>query len=217
MQKPRETQVKSLGSEGPLEEEMATHSSFLAVINSWTQEHLEGYSTWVAKCWTELSMHRLYMCLYMFTLLDWCLYYLVMSSSITVFVLKMILSDKSIVTPHSFQLHLIHFFHPFSFRMCVSLDLEYLLGSVCVSVLSHFSCVWCFATLTTVALQAPLPMGFFWQEYWSESPCPPIGDLPDPRIEPTSLMSSAWAVALYHQYHLGSSVSTYMGLSFLFI
>ena len=67
MQKPRETQVKSLGSEGPLEEEMATHSSFLAAINSWTQEHLEGYSTWVAKSWTELSMHTLYMCLCMLT------------------------------------------------------------------------------------------------------------------------------------------------------
>ena len=55
-------------------------------------------------------------------------------SLITVFVLKMILSDKSIVTPLSFHLHLIPFSHPFIFSMCVSLDPEYLLGgtSVCM-------------------------------------------------------------------------------------
>ena len=46
----------------------------------------------------------------------------------------------------------------------------------------------------TVACQAPLSMGFFSrQEYWSGLPCPPPGDLPDPRIEPLSLMSPAWA------------------------
>ena len=41
----------------------------------------------------------------------------------------------------------------------------------------------------TVARQAPPSMGFFRQEYWSGLPCPPPGDLPDPGIEPTSLMS----------------------------
>ena len=74
-----------------------------------------------------------------------------------------------------------------------------------------------FANLSTVALEAPLPKGFSRQEYWSEFPCPPIEDLPDPRIEPAPLMSSALAVVLYHQCHLGSPVSTYMGLIFLFI
>ena len=38
----------------------------------------------------------------------------------------------------------------------------------------------------TVARQAPLPMGFCRQEYWSGLPCPPPGDLPDPGIEPGS-------------------------------
>ena len=33
-------------------------------------------------------------------------------------------------------------------------------------VLSHFSCVWLFATLWTVAHQVPLSMGFSRQEYW---------------------------------------------------
>ena len=39
------------------------------------------------------------------------------------------------------------------------------------------------ATPWTVARQAPLPMGFPRQEYWSELPCPPPGDVPHPGIE----------------------------------
>ena len=34
------------------------------------------------------------------------------------------------------------------------------------------------------------------QEYWSELPCPPPGDLPKPGIEPTSLMSLLWEAQL---------------------
>ena len=34
-------------------------------------------------------------------------------------------------------------------------------------------------------------MGFSRQEYWSGLPFPPPGDLPDPEIEPTSLLSPA--------------------------
>ena len=34
-------------------------------------------------------------------------------------------------------------------------------------------------------------MGFSRQKYWSGLPCPPSGDLPDPGIEPSSLMSPA--------------------------
>ena len=63
----------------------------------------------------------------------------------------------------------------------------------CVSVLHHFSCVQLFLTPWTVALQAPLSMGFSRQEYWSGLPCPSPGDLPYPGIEPMSLMSSALA------------------------
>ena len=44
-----------------------------------------------------------------------------------------------------------------------------------------------------VAHQAPLYMGFSRQEYWSGLPFPPPEDLPDPGIEPRSLMSSALA------------------------
>ena len=41
--------------------------------------------------------------------------------------------------------------------------------------------------------QAPLSMGFSWQEYWSGLPCPSPGDLPYPGVELPSLMSSALA------------------------
>ena len=43
-----------------------------------------------------------------------------------------------------------------------------------------------FVTPWTVAHQAPLPMGFSRQEYWSGSPFPSLGDLPGPGIEPGS-------------------------------
>ena len=42
------------------------------------------------------------------------------------------------------------------------------------------------ATAWTVARQAPLPMGFSRQGYWSRLPFPSPGDLPDPGIEPGS-------------------------------
>ena len=38
----------------------------------------------------------------------------------------------------------------------------------------------------TVAHQAPLSMGSCRQEYWSELPCPPPTDLPNPGIESSS-------------------------------
>ena len=50
-----------------------------------------------------------------------------------------------------------------------------------------------FATPWTVACQAPLPMEFFRQEYWSGLPFPPPRDLPDPGVKPTSLVSLALA------------------------
>ena len=58
------------------------------------------------------------------------------------------------------------------------------------SLLSHVELI---ATLWIVACQAPLCMDFSRQEYWSGLPCPPPGDLPDPGIKSTSLMSCALA------------------------
>ena len=60
-------------------------------------------------------------------------------------------------------------------------------------VLNHFSRFQLFMTLWTIARQAPLSMGFSRQECWSGLPFPPLWDLPDPGIEPTSLGSPALA------------------------
>ena len=57
-----------------------------------------------------------------------------------------------------------------------------------VHVLSR---VWLFATPWTGAHQAPLSLGSSGQECWRGLLCPPPGDLPDPAIEPASLMSPA--------------------------
>ena len=51
---------------------------------------------------------------------------------------------------------------------------------------SHFSYVWLFATLWTIACQAPLSMQSSRQEYWSGLPFPSPGSLPNPGIKPVS-------------------------------
>ena len=75
--------------------------------------------------------------------------------------------------------------------LCILLELLYAYTSKCACMLSHFSHVQLFATLWTVALQAPLSMGFSRQEYWNVLPCPPPGAFPDPGIAPLSLRSPA--------------------------
>ena len=69
----------------------------------------------------------------------------------------------------------------------------YLIFQVKVKVKS-LSRVRLFATLWTVAYQAPPSMGFSRQECWSGLPFPSPGDLPDPGIEPVSpaLQADAW-------------------------
>ena len=71
-------------------------------------------------------------------------------------------------------------------------------------ILSHFSHIRLFVTLWTVAQQAPLSMGFPRQEYCSGLPCPPPGDLRDPEIKFSSLISiCAGKCVLYCHQHLG--------------
>ena len=68
--------------------------------------------------------------------------------------------------------------------------------SVCAQSLSR---VWLFATPWTAASQAPLSTGFCRREHWSRSPWLPLGDLPDPGTEPTSLVCRTVGQVLYHQ------------------
>ena len=65
-------------------------------------------------------------------------------------------------------------------------------------MLSHFSHVQLFATLWTVARQAPPSMGFCRKEYWRGLPFSSPGDLPGPGIEPTSPAGQVDSLPLSH-------------------
>ena len=64
-------------------------------------------------------------------------------------------------------------------------------------MLSYFSHVQLFVMLWTRACQAPLSMGFSRQEHWSELPCLPPGDLPNPGVKPVFLKSPALAAGFF--------------------
>ena len=49
------------------------------------------------------------------------------------------------------------------------------------------------ATPWTVACQAPLSVGFLRQSHWSGLPFPPLGDPPEPGIEPAAPVVPALA------------------------
>ena len=55
---------------------------------------------------------------------------------------------------------------------------------LCVCMLRLFSHVQLFATLWTVACQAPLSMGFSRQKYWCVLPIPFSGAVPEPGVKP---------------------------------
>ena len=65
---------------------------------------------------------------------------------------------------------------------------DWILGSCisCIDKVKSLSCVRLFATPWIIAYQAPLSGGFSRQGYWSGSPFPYLGDLPNPGIEPGS-------------------------------
>ena len=68
-----------------------------------------------------------------------------------------------------------------------------------VYVFICFNCVQLFVTLWAIAHHTPLSIGFSRQECWSGLPCPPLGDLPDPGIEPRFPALQADSLPLSHQ------------------
>ena len=74
---------------------------------------------------------------------------------------------------------------------------------LCTCLLYRFSCVLRFATLWTVACQAPLSMVLSRQEYWRGLPCPSPGNLPNPGIELVSFMSPELAELFTGETQLG--------------
>ena len=87
--------------------------------------------------------------------------------------------------------------HPSCYLNC------YITTMTFASMLSHFSCVLLSVTLGTVACQAPLPMGFSRQEYWSGLPFPSPGYLPYSGMEPGLL---DFRQILYHLSYEGSPI-----------
>ena len=107
---------------------------------------------------------------------------------------------------HDFLFHMLSFLVWFIFPQLMTLHSIAVLNlkfyftpsvCVCVCVWSRFSSVWCFEALWTVACQASLSMGLPKQVYWNRLPFSSSGDLPDPGIEPVSLVSPALASAFF--------------------
>ena len=73
---------------------------------------------------------------------------------------------------------------------------------ICVCAQS-FRHVWIFVSPWTAALQALLSMGFRRQDYWTASPSPTQGDLPEPDMELTSLAFLALAGGFFTTAPLG--------------
>ena len=89
---------------------------------------------------------------------------------------------------------------------------EQLPTSYFTHVLSCFSCVQLFATLWTVACQAPLSMGLSRQEYWNRLLCPPPRDLSNPGIKPPSPVVpalQAYSSSLSHRGNPSSFIPFY--------
>ena len=90
-------------------------------------------------------------------------------------------SPSVVIYSQGSQLRITECFKLLCLFMCVCVCV-----CVCWYMLSHFSHVWLFVTRWTA-------WGFSRQEYWSELPFCPPGDLPNPGIEPVSPASHALA------------------------
>ena len=73
---------------------------------------------------------------------------------------------------------------------------------MCSVISNSFQSPW------TVASQVPLSIGFYRQEYRSELPFPPPGDLLDPRIKPASPASPAFADRFFATEPPGNPIFT---------
>ena len=85
---------------------------------------------------------------------------------------------------------------------------------VCVSVHAQ-SCLTLCGPMDCIAHQALLSMEFSRGEYWSGLPYPTPGDLPDPRVEPTSLVSLALEGAFFTTVLPGKSRASHREKQFL--
>ena len=110
--------------------------------------------------------------------------------------LEYILASKArLHTNHESLLHLLKsaFTLQSPFQQC-----HFIKFPCAACMLRHFSRVWFFLTLWTIARQAPQSVGFSGQEYWSGLPCPLPRDLSDSGIQEISYLSCICRWVLYH-------------------
>ena len=166
----RETWVRSLGWEDPLEKEMATHSSILAWKTPWTEgpRRLQSMgSQRVRHDWTiSLSLVEKYNWHNQKTLLG-----NIVSRLGWLHCLAR-LSDLIVSRCPVTSLHL---------QACVVRSCYQSLTRLCELRCCLLSCVGLFAIPWTVAHQALPYMGFSRQEYWSGLPFPPPKESSPPR------------------------------------
>ena len=82
-----------------------------------------------------------------------------------------------------------------------------LLWTLGIGSVSHSSTVWLFEIPYTVSCQAPLPMGFSRQKYWSGLPFPSPGNLPNLGTEPWFPALQAYSLPSDYQTKIGVHVS----------
>ena len=159
MQETQEKQVQPLGQENPLEKKMATHSSILVWKIPWTEEPggLQSMgSQRVRHTWVCIHTQSIY--------IDSL--YENISPVLSHFLIQMRKLKTSKILKH---LALSLWILPSKSLLCY--------------VLSLFSHVQLCVTPWTVALQAPLSMGFSRKEYWRGLLCLSPRDLPNLGIE----------------------------------
>ena len=83
-------------------------------------------------------------------------------------------------------------------------------------VCACFSHVRLFATQWTVVLLAPLSAGFSRKKHWSRLPCSPPGDLPNPKIKPTSSVAPALQADSLPLSHQGSPLYIHILIYIIF-
>ena len=148
-------------------------------------------------CLSEVQFHRTFCVLMLKTGLSSCptLSHKIDNFSVNIHIFLSLSKDTILtVIKQVYNLYWSILFKSFFFWRTISLQycinfwytakwfsgIEYVCGCMFLCAPDSFTTSW------TVARQAPLSVGFSWQDYWSGLPFLSPGDFPDPGIEPTS-------------------------------
>ena len=158
-------QIRSLGWEDSLEEEMATHSSILAWKIAWTEKPGWLQSMGSQRVGHNWPTHRPWAAILFSRESSWPKNQTEVSCVAGVFF-------TTEPPGKYYQIYMLSYLCKWGWKVKVKVK--------------SLSPVRLFVTPWTVVYQAPLSTGFSRQEYWSGLPFPSPGGLPDPGIEPGS-------------------------------